>query len=275
MSQLLTNLPIKVMLSNNSDIYDLVIIGGGINGCGIANDAAGRGLNVLLCEKNDLASSTSSNSSKLIHGGLRYLEHYEFRLVKEALAERETLIKNAPHIIWPLRFILPHRPHLRPRWMILAGLFLYDHLSKRTTLESSRGISFKKDSPLVSEMKKGFEYSDAWVDDARLVALNAMSAHQNGATIKTRCTCVKAVRQKDQWVVDLKDNQTQEINTVKCKMLVNAAGPWVADLFANAIQVKSPQNVRLVKGSHIVVPKLYDHDKCYIFQNEVMFLSLI
>ncbi len=256
------------MFSNNSNSYDLVVIGGGINGCGIANDASGRGLNVLLCEKNDLASSTSSNSSKLIHGGLRYLEQYEFRLVREALAERETLLNNAPHIIWPLRFILPHRPHLRPRWMILAGLFLYDHLSKRATLESSRGISFTAGSPLVAEMKKGYEYSDAWVDDARLVALNAMSAHNNGADIKTRCTCIKAVRQKDHWEVDLQDNHTKEITTVTCKMLVNAAGPWVADLFANAIQVKSPQNVRLVKGSHIVVPKLHDQPQAYILQNE-------
>ncbi len=252
----------------NKDIHDLIVIGGGINGCGIANDAAGRGLNVLLCEKDDLASSTSSNSTKLIHGGLRYLEHYEFRLVKDALAEREVLLKNAHHIIWPLRFILPHRPHLRPRWMILAGLFLYDHLSKRTTLKKSHGVSFDSSSPLIDTMKKGFEYSDAWVDDARLVVLNAISAKNHGATIKTQCTCVKAERKKDHWLVHLKDNRTELTTTSKCKMLVNAAGPWVGNLFADVIEAKAPQNVRLVKGSHIVVPKIHNQEKAYILQNE-------
>jgi glycerol-3-phosphate dehydrogenase len=248
--------------------YDVVVIGGGINGCGIANDAAGRGLKVLLCEKNDLASSTSSNSSKLIHGGLRYLEHYEFRLVREALAERETLLKNAPHIIWPLRFILPHRPHLRPRWMILAGLFLYDNLSKLTTLKKSHGVTLKPDNPLASDIKKGFEYSDAWVDDSRLVVLNAMSAKNNGATICTQHTCIKALRENDHWLIKLKNNFTQDVSTIKCKVLVNAAGPWVADLFKTVIDVKAPQNVRLIKGSHIVVPKIHDGDKAYILQNE-------
>jgi glycerol-3-phosphate dehydrogenase len=248
--------------------YDVVVIGGGINGCGIANDAAGRGLNVLLCEKNDLASSTSSNSSKLIHGGLRYLEHYEFRLVREALAEREVLIRNAHHIIWPLRFILPHRPHLRPGWMIRAGLFLYDHLSKLTTLKKSRGVRFDSDNPLVSDIKKGFEYSDAWVDDSRLVVFNAMSAQENGATIRTQHHCIKAIRENKQWLIDLKNSNTGDISTVKCSVLVNAAGPWVADLFATIIDVKAPQNVRLIKGSHIVVPKIHDGDKAYILQNE-------
>ncbi len=252
----------------NEDIHDLIVIGGGINGCGIANDAAGRGLNVLLCEKDDLASSTSSNSTKLIHGGLRYLEHYEFRLVKDALAEREVLLRNAHHIIWPLRFILPHRPHLRPRWMILAGLFLYDHLSKRTTLKKSHGVSFDSTSPLVDTMKKGFEYSDAWVDDARLVLLNAMSARNHGARIKTQCTCVKAERKKDHWLVHLKDNKTNSTTIKKCRMLVNAAGPWVANLFHDVIEAKAPQNVRLVKGSHIVVPKIHDQEQAYILQNE-------
>jgi glycerol-3-phosphate dehydrogenase len=248
--------------------YDVVVIGGGINGVGIANDAAGRGLKVLLCEKNDLASSTSSNSSKLIHGGLRYLEHYEFRLVRESLAEREILIKNAHHIIWPLRFILPHRPHLRPRWMILAGLFLYDHLSKLTTLKKSRGVTFKPDNPLVSDIKKGFEYSDAWVDDSRLVVLNAMSARNNGARICTQHKCIKAVRENDHWLINLQDNISGDILTIKSKVLVNASGPWVADLFSTIIDVKAPQNIRLIKGSHIVVPKIHDGDKAYILQNE-------
>jgi len=250
------------------NLYDVIVIGGGINGCGIANDAAGRGLHVLLCEQGDLACSTSSNSSKLIHGGLRYLEHYEFKMVKDALAEREVLINNAHHIIWPLRFILPHRPHLRPRWMIQAGLFLYDYLSKRNTLKKSCGVSFDSNSPLVDDMKKGFEYSDGWVDDARLVVLNAVSARQHGASIRTQNRCVKAIREKDHWVVDLLDTQTQAVASVKCKMLVNAAGPWVADLFAHIIHAKAPQNVRLIKGSHIVVPKLHDQPQAYILQNE-------
>ncbi len=252
----------------NNDIYDLMVIGGGINGCGIANDAAGRGLKVMLCEKNDLASSTSSNSSKLIHGGLRYLEHYEFRLVKEALAEREVLLKNAPHIIWPLRFILPHQPHLRPRWMIQAGLFLYDHLSKRATLKGSHGVSFGSDSPLIKPLKKGFEYSDGWVDDARLVALNAVSAANNGATIKTQCSCIKAQREKDYWLITLQDTLTGDTSHIKSRMLVNAAGPWVAQLFSDAMDIPSPKNIRLVKGSHIVVPKIHNGDKAYILQNE-------
>lgn len=256
------------MHCKSDNVYDLVIIGGGVNGCGIANDAAGRGLKVLLCEKDDLASSTSSKSSKLIHGGLRYLEHYEFRLVREALAERETLIKNAPHIIWPLRFILPHQPHLRPRWMILAGLFLYDHLAKRTTLAASRGISFNEQSPLVETLKKGFEYSDAWVDDSRLVVLNAVSAKDSGAEIKTHCSVVKATRGKQNWQVKLQDTMDGSYQTVECKMLVNAAGPWVGDLFKSTIEAPTSHNVRLIKGSHIVVPKLHDQPEAYILQNE-------
>ncbi len=248
--------------------YDVIVIGGGINGCGIANDAAGRGLNVLLCEKNDLASGTSSNSTKLIHGGLRYLEHYEFRLVKDALAEREVLLKNAPHIIWPLRFILPHRPHLRPRWMIKAGLFLYDHLSKRTTLKGSCGVSFDSLSPLNEKMTNGFEYSDAWVDDARLVVLNALSAKAKGATIKTQCACLRAERNKEGWLVTLQDNILQTTSAVSCKVLINAGGPWAGKLFDNIIEAKAPQNVRLVKGSHIVVPKIHSGNEAYILQNE-------
>ncbi|WP_426357177.1 glycerol-3-phosphate dehydrogenase [Pseudocolwellia sp. HL-MZ19] len=247
--------------------FDIVVIGGGINGTGVAADAAGRGLNVLLCEQDDLASATSSNSSKLIHGGLRYLEHYEFRLVREALAERETLIKNAPHIIKPLAFRLPHQRHLRPSWMIRIGLFMYDNLAKRVTLPSSKGIKFLEDSALVPSIKKGFEYSDGWVDDARLVVLNAMSAKENGAAILTRTQCIKAYRENNLWVVVLKDVLTGEEKTVKSKAIVNASGPWVAKLFSDALTIKSPQKVRLVKGSHIVVPRIHDEEQAYMLQN--------
>lgn len=247
--------------------FDIVVIGGGINGTGVAADAAGRGLNVLLCEQDDLASATSSNSSKLIHGGLRYLEHYEFRLVREALAERETLIKNAPHIIKPLAFRLPHQRHLRPSWMIRIGLFMYDNLAKRVTLPSSKGIKFLEDSALVPSIKKGFEYSDGWVDDARLVVLNAMSAKENGAAILTRTQCIKAYRENDLWVVVLKDVLTGKEKTVKSKAIVNASGPWVAKLFSDALTIKSPQKVRLVKGSHIVVPRIHDEEQAYMLQN--------
>lgn len=255
-------------MSKTSDILDIVVVGGGINGTGTAADAAGRGLKVLLCEQNDLASATSSNSSKLIHGGLRYLEHYEFRLVREALAERETLIKNAPHIIKPLRFRLPHQRHLRPSWMIRAGLFLYDNLAKRITLPSSTGIKFLEDSALVPSIKKGFEYSDGWVDDARLVVLNAMSAKENGAEILTRTQCINAVREESIWVVTLKDVLTGKETEVKTKAIVNASGPWVAKLFEDALPLKSPQKIRLVKGSHIVVPRIHKQEEAYMLQNE-------
>jgi len=250
-----------------SDTFDIVVIGGGINGAGTAADAAGRGLNVLLCEQNDLASATSSNSSKLIHGGLRYLEHYEFRLVKEALAEREVLIKNAPHIIKPLTFRLPHQRHLRPSWMIRAGLFLYDNLAKRVTLPSSKGIKFLEDSALVPTIKKGFEYSDGWVDDARLVVLNAVSAKENGATVLTRTKCIHAMRDNGLWLVTLQNVLTGKETTVKTKAIVNASGPWVAKLFEDALPIKSPKNVRLVKGSHIVVPRIHEEKQAYMLQN--------
>lgn len=249
-------------------IHDLLVVGGGINGVGIALDAAGRGLSVVLCEMNDLASATSSNSSKLIHGGLRYLEYYEFRLVREALAEREVLLKKAPHIMWPLRFRLPHRPHLRPAWMIRAGLFLYDNLSKRATLPGSKGIKFRADGPLVNEMKRGFEYSDGWVDDARLVVLNAMAAREKGAEIKTRSRCIKAERRDSIWEVILENQMTGEKELVKARALVNAAGPWVSELFGSAMGTKTPKDVRLVKGSHIIVPRLHDEPEAYILQNE-------
>jgi glycerol-3-phosphate dehydrogenase len=254
-------------MSLKNEVFDVAVIGGGINGTGIAADASGRGLKVILCEQNDLASATSSNSSKLIHGGLRYLEHYEFSLVRKALTEREVLIKNAPHIIKPLTFRLPHQRHLRPSWLIRAGLFLYDNLAKRTTLSASRSIKFNEESPLIDTIKKGFEYSDGWVDDARLVTLNAVAANEKGATIKTQTKCVKAIRNDDLWVITLQDTLTGDTNTIHARSVVNAAGPWVANLFSEALTLKSPQNIRLVKGSHIVVPRIHDQPEAYMLQN--------
>ncbi|MFT5529332.1 MAG: glycerol-3-phosphate dehydrogenase, partial [Alteromonadaceae bacterium] len=249
------------------ELFDVVVVGGGINGTGTAADAAGRGLKVLLCEQNDLASATSSNSSKLIHGGLRYLEHYQFKLVRQALGEREILLRNAPHIITPLTFRLPHQRHLRPYWLIRAGLFLYDHLAKRVTLPTSNAVKFSKNCPLVNNITKGFEYSDGWVDDARLVVLNAVAAQEKGATIKTQTQCIKAIRQNDIWLITLENNLTGETYTVKSKSVVNASGPWVAQLFSQAMALKSPQNVRLIKGSHIVVPRIHDDPEAYMLQN--------
>ncbi|ART79393.1 glycerol-3-phosphate dehydrogenase [Oceanisphaera avium] len=246
---------------------DVIVIGGGVNGVGIALDAAGRGLNVLLCESHDLASATSSSSSKLIHGGLRYLEQYEFCLVKKALAERELLLNNAPHIMWPLRFRLPHQPHLRPSWMLRIGLFLYDNLAKRQRLAGSNSINFSANSPLVSELTQGFEYSDGWVDDARLVVLCAMAAKQQGADIKPRTRCIKARRQQDLWQVTLQDTQTGAISHYQTRVLVNAAGPWASSIFNDVIAMPAPKALRLVKGSHIVVPRLHDEPHAYILQN--------
>ncbi|MBJ6137808.1 glycerol-3-phosphate dehydrogenase [Marinobacter litoralis] len=248
--------------------YDVVVVGGGINGTGIAMDAAGRGLNVLLCEMNDLASATSSNSSKLIHGGLRYLEHYEFRLVQKALAERESLLRNSPHIMHPMRFRLPHRSHLRPAWMIRTGLFLYDHLAKREMLPGSRSIRFDGSGPLKPEMTRGFEYSDGWVDDARLVVLTAKKAEQAGATIMTRTKCVNAKRGANEWQVTLRNTLTQDEEMVTANAIVNASGPWVSALFGEALSMQAPKMIRMVKGSHIVVPRLNQEDEAYILQNE-------
>ena len=246
--------------------YDLAVIGGGINGVGIAADAAGRGLSVFLCERDDLASHTSSASSKLIHGGLRYLEHHEFRLVREALAEREVLLAKAPHIVKPMRFVLPHRPHLRPAWMIRAGLFLYDHLGKREKLPGSRGLKFDAQGPLKAEIKRGFEYSDCWVDDARLVVLNAMQARDKGADIVTRTRCVSARRVEGHWEVEVEGPQGRQ--QIRAKGLVNAAGPWVASFIRQDLQQKSPYGIRLIQGSHVIVPKLYEGEQAYIMQNE-------
>ena len=249
------------------EIVDVVVIGGGINGVGIAADAVGRGLRVLLCEQNDLASATSSNSSKLIHGGLRYLEHYEFRLVKEALAEREVLLKKAPHLITPLTFRLPHQSHLRPAWMIRLGLFLYDNLASRVTLNASKKINFTQDSPLKPEITQGFEYSDAWVDDSRLVVLNALAAKELGAQICTQTRCITAERDNGIWKLTLQHQGDNSLRQVHAKSIVNASGPWVSSLFSNVLKQPSPQKIRLVKGSHIVVPKIHQQPHAYILQN--------
>lgn len=250
-----------------AEIYDLAVVGGGINGVGIAADAAGRGLSVFLCERDDLAQHTSSASSKLIHGGLRYLEHYEFRLVREALAEREVLLAKAPHIVKPMRFILPHRPHLRPAWMIRAGLFLYDHLGKREKLPGSNGVRFGAGSPLKAEIGRGFEYSDCWVDDARLVVLNAMAARERHAHIHTRTRCVSARRSKGLWHLHL-ERADGSLFSIRSRALVNAAGPWVARFIEDDLKQKAPYGIRLIQGSHIVVPRLHDGEQAYILQNE-------
>lgn len=249
---------------------DIAIIGGGINGCGIARDAAGRGLSVYLCEQNDLASGTSSWSTKLIHGGLRYLEHFEFRLVREALIERERLWRLAPHIIWPLRFVLPAHRGLRPAWLLRLGLFLYDHLGGRQLLPATRTLDLLKDEvgvPLKSEANIGFEYSDCWVDDARLVVLNAMDARSRGAVIETRQKLIAAERMGPLWHLTIEDQESKAIKHVDARALVNAAGPWVADILHHKMQSSMEARVRLVQGSHIVMRRLYNHDRAYIFQN--------
>ncbi|UPR53886.1 glycerol-3-phosphate dehydrogenase [Vibrio cyclitrophicus] len=256
--------------SNNStsSTLDLIVIGGGINGAGIAADAAGRGLNVGLYEANDFASATSSASSKLIHGGLRYLEHYEFRLVSEALAEREVLLRKAPHVAQPMRFRLPHRPFLRPAWMIRCGLFLYDNLGKRTTLPGSKTVNLAKSGLLKPEMKTGFEYSDCWVDDARMVLLNVLAAKENNAEIRNYCRVEKAHREGGIWHVTILDVMTNQRFERKAKALVNAAGPWVKQFFDDGLEQASPRNIRLIKGSHIVVPRIHDEPQAYILQNK-------
>jgi len=248
-------------------IYDLAVIGGGINGAGIACDAAGRGLSVFLCEMHDLAAHTSSASSKLIHGGLRYLEHYEFRLVREALAEREVLLAKAPHIVRPMHFILPHRPHLRPAWMIRAGLFMYDHLGKRKKLPASRGLRFGPDSPLKAEISRGFEYADCWVDDARLVVLNALAALEHGARIATRTRCLSAKRHANHWQLQLQ-HADGRLETLLARTLVNASGPWVASFIKAGLEQKPPYGIRLIQGSHLIVPRLHDGAQAYILQND-------
>jgi glycerol-3-phosphate dehydrogenase len=251
------------------DTYDIFVIGGGINGCGIARDAVGRGYSVCLVEMNDLASGTSSWSSKLIHGGFRYLEHYEFRLVREALGEREVLLKAAPHIIWPLRFVLPHHRDMRPAWLLRLGLFLYDNMGKRKLLPGTTTVDLttaEVGKPLKPLFSKGFEYSDCWVNDARLVILNAKDAVERGAVIETRTQCIAARRNTDHWEIETRDVNTGETETRRARLIVNAAGPWVDKVLGEAFGANT-RNVRLVQGSHIVVPKLHDHDRAYIFQN--------
>ncbi len=248
-------------MNHQTKHYDICIIGGGINGAGIARDAAGRGLSTLLVEAKDLAQATSSASTKLIHGGLRYLEYYEFKLVRHALQEREVLLKLAPHIIWPLRFKLPHDSHLRPKWLIRMGLFLYDHIGGRITLPKSKQINFN-DGILKSKFTKGFEYSDGWVQDSRLVVLNAMSAAEHGADILTQTSCTKLEIKDGKWLITLDGHKT-----VTADKLVNATGPWVRSLLDdnNLSQSETPR-IRLVKGSHIIVPRLFEGDHAYILQ---------
>jgi glycerol-3-phosphate dehydrogenase len=246
--------------------YDLLVIGGGINGAGIARDAAGRGLSTLLVEQGDLAGATSSASSKLIHGGLRYLEHYEFKLVHEALAEREILLRIAGHLVWPARFVMPYVPQLRPRWMIRTGLFLYDHLARRSLLQGSASV--RLDAPpyssgLKPELKHGFIYSDCRVDDARLVLANALDARLRGARVLTGTQCQSARRDNNGWLARLSNGEE-----IRAKAIVNTAGPWVKKVLNERLGQPSRDLVRLVRGSHIMLPKLYDGDHAFILQND-------
>ncbi|MEQ8901503.1 MAG: glycerol-3-phosphate dehydrogenase [Roseovarius sp.] len=279
------------MESREDNIVDLFVIGGGINGCGIARDAAGRGLSVELAEMNDLASATSSASTKLFHGGLRYLEYFEIRLVREALIERETLLRAMPHISWPMRFVLPYHRDMRfeaetptsrilslvmpwmkgrrPAWLIRLGLFLYDHLGGRKILPATRTLDLSdapEGKPLKDKFAQAFEYSDCWIEDSRLVVLNARDAEARGARIRVRTKVRTAERKGDLWAVTLEDQETGATDVVQARALVNAGGPWVKDVISNTLRLNSSEGVRLVRGSHIVTRKLYDHDKCYFFQ---------
>lgn len=274
-----------------SPLTDLFIIGGGINGCGIARDAAGRGYSVTLAEKGDLAGATSSASTKLFHGGLRYLEFLEVRLVREALREREVLLRAMPHISWPMRFVLPYDPQMRfesdtpvsrfvgtlmpwlkgrrPAWMIRAGLMLYDHLGGRKILPASRTLNLStapEGTPLQEQFTRGWEYSDCWVEDSRLVALNARDANEHGATILTRTRVTAADWHGDHWQITTRDERTGSETQHHAKMVVNAAGPWVSEILQGTLARQTPAQVRLVRGSHIVVKRLFDHDKAYFFQ---------
>jgi glycerol-3-phosphate dehydrogenase len=255
---------------SDTETVDLFIVGGGVNGAGIARDAAGRGLSVILCEKDDLAEATSSRSGKLVHGGLRYLEYYEFRLVREALIEREVLLESAPHIIWPMRFVLPHSPGDRPAWLIRLGLFLYDHLGGRKRLPGTRTLNLARDpegAAIKPDFKLAFEYSDCWVDDARLVLLNALDARARGARVLTRTACISARRIDGLWTIEMLDRGTGKTRIVKARGLINAAGPWVNDIVSRVTGLNSTRSVRLVKGSHIIVPKTWDGPQAYLFQN--------
>ncbi|MGG7606093.1 glycerol-3-phosphate dehydrogenase [Massilia sp. BKSP1R2A-1] len=258
------------MVEDSGFEYDVLVVGGGINGAGIARDAAGRGLRVLLCDKDDLGAHTSSASSKLVHGGLRYLEHYEFGLVRKALAEREVLLRSAPHIMHPLRFVMPQDSGQRPAWLIRAGLFLYDRLAPREFLPGSRAVDLaghRAGGPLKPAFRRGFVYSDGWVDDARLVVLNALDAHERGAEVRTRTRCSGFERHARHWVVTLEGEGGRK--RVRTRCLVNAAGPWAGrvDAVASGAAPTAQRRLRLVKGSHIVVPRLFDHSYAYIFQH--------
>lgn len=269
--------PSATTAATSSAPYDVLIVGGGINGCGIARDLAGRGYKVLLAERDDLASHTSSSSTKLIHGGLRYLEYYEFSLVRKALQEREVLLKSAPHIMWPLRFVMPHDAAMRPTWMIRMGLFLYDHLARREVLPGSNGVDLRMSpvgKPLKKQYAKGFVYSDGWVDDARLVVLNALDARDKGAEILTRASVTSAQRSADGWTATIATTGSDGggERTVRARALVNAAGPWAESFLRGVAQpargeTLATKNLRLVKGSHIIVPRCFEHDHAYIFQN--------
>jgi glycerol-3-phosphate dehydrogenase len=255
---------------------DVLVVGGGINGVGLARDLAGRGWRVVLAEQHDLASHTSSSSTKLIHGGLRYLEHKEFALVRKALQEREVLLKSAPHIMRPMRFVMPHEPSMRPEWLIRAGLFLYDHLARREVLAGSTSVDLSRSAlgaPLQPRYRKGFVYSDGWVDDARLVALAAVDAAERGAQILTRTRCTSAHRHRDHWLAQLQSTEGGGgVFTVKARALVNASGPWAGRFLSKVVQAQghaplTRHALRLVKGSHIVVPRRFEHDHAYIFQS--------
>ena len=275
------------------DVIDLFVIGGGINGCGIARDAVGRGLSVELAEMHDLASATSSASTKLFHGGLRYLEYWEIRLVREALIERETLLRAMPHISWPMRFVLPYHPDMRfegdtptskllsvvmpwmkgrrPAWLIRLGLFMYDNLGGRKILKGTTSLDLRgtpEGAPLQDRFEKAYEYSDCWIEDSRLVVLNARDAQARGAKINVRTKVLSAEQKNGIWHITLAPHDEGETRVVRARMLVNAGGPWVEDIIRNTVRINSTEGVRLVRGSHIVVPKLYDHGKCYFFQGE-------
>lgn len=255
--------------SHCDDLCDVLVVGGGINGAGIARDLAGRGVSVLLCEQHDLAAHTSSASTKLIHGGLRYLEHYEFGLVRKSLLEREVLMRAAPHLIHPLRFVMPHDPAMRPAWMIRAGIFLYDHLARREVLPGSDVVDLRRDpmgDPLHERFVRGFAYSDGWVDDARLVVLTVRDAADRGARVLTRTRVVRAVARDDRWQVVLREEGGSE-RAVCARALVNVTGPWADRFLHEAIDRPRARPLRLVKGSHIVVPRMFDHPNAYIFQN--------
>jgi glycerol-3-phosphate dehydrogenase len=253
----------------SGDEIDLFVIGGGINGAGIARDAAGRGLTVALAERDDLAGGTSSASSKLVHGGLRYLEHYEFRLVRESLAEREVLLRIAPHLVRPLRFVMPYQPARRPAWMIRLGLFLYDHLGGHSSLPASEGVDLASQwgAGIKQIFSRGFAYSDCRVDDARLVVLNARDAARNGALIMTRTECVAARREGTRWHVTTEERRTGARRVFRARALVNAAGPWVAAVAETVAGIKPRDRLRLVKGSHVVVPRLYQGEQAYLLQS--------